>query len=73
MIQSFRHKGVQLFFETGSTAGIQPKHAARLNVQLTALHLAQTPEEMNMAGWNWHPLRGELEGLWAVKSMGIGD
>ncbi len=73
MIQSFRHKGVQLFFETGSKAGIQPKHAARLNVQLTALHLAQTPEEMNMAGWNWHPLRGELEGLWAVKSMGIGD
>ena len=70
MIQSFRHKGVQRFFETGSKAGIKPKHAARLNVQLTALHLAQSPEKMNMAGWNWHPLKGELEGLWAVKVDG---
>lgn len=27
MIKSFRHKGVQLFFETGSKAKIQAAHA----------------------------------------------
>ncbi len=70
MIGSFRHKGVQRFFETGSKAGIQPKHAARLNVQLTALGLARSPEKMNVAGWNWHPLKGELAGLWAVSVNG---
>ena len=70
MIKSFRHKGVRDFFETGSLAGIQPKHAARLNLQLTALQLARTPENMNVAGWNWHPLKGELAGLWSVKVNG---
>ena len=70
MIKSFRHKGVQKFFETGSKAGIQPKHAARLNLQLTALNLARSPGKMNTAGWDWHPLKGELEGLWAVKVSG---
>ncbi len=70
MIKSFRHKGVQRFLETGSKAGIQARHAVRLNVQLTALDLAHSPEEMNMAGWNWHALKGELTGLWAVSVSG---
>jgi proteic killer suppression protein len=70
VIKSFRHKGVQRFFETGSKGGIQPKHAARLNLQLTALNLARSPEKMNMAGWDFHPLKGELTGLWAVKVNG---
>ena len=30
MIQNFRHKGLKLFFETGSTAGIRAEHAAKL-------------------------------------------
>jgi len=25
---------------------------------------------MNMAGWDFHPLKGELTGLWAVKVNG---
>lgn len=67
MIKSFRHKGLRDFFEAGSLAEIQPKHATRLNLQLTTLQLARSPEKMNVAGWNWHPLKGELAGLWAVK------
>jgi proteic killer suppression protein len=70
MIKSFRHKGVEQFFKTGSKAGIQPKHAKRLQVQLTHLNVALTPEEMNLAGWNWHPLKGELAGHWAVSVDG---
>ena len=30
MIKSFRHKGLQRFFETGSKSGIQATHAAKL-------------------------------------------
>ncbi len=70
MIKSFRHKGVQKFFETGSKAGIQPKHAARLNLQLTQLNVALTAEEMNLAGWDWHPLKGDMAGHWAVSVNG---
>jgi len=51
MIKSFRHKGIERFFTTGSKAGIQPAHAARLRLQLTALHNAQKPEDMNAPNW----------------------
>jgi plasmid maintenance system killer protein len=33
MIKSFRHKGVEQFFKTGSKAKIQPKHADKLKLQ----------------------------------------
>jgi proteic killer suppression protein len=66
VVKSFRHKGVEKFFLTGSKAGIQPHHAGRLRTQLTALNLARTPEAMNLPGWKWHALKGDLEGHWSV-------
>ena len=33
MIRSFRQKGLERFFLTGSTAGIQARHAKRLRLQ----------------------------------------
>lgn len=59
MIKSFRHKGIQAYFETGSKSGIQPKHALRLHLQLTALHAAAQPEDMNAPGWKLHKLTGQ--------------
>ncbi|KAI9129820.1 type II toxin-antitoxin system RelE/ParE family toxin [Acaryochloris sp. CCMEE 5410] len=41
MIKSIRHKGLEKFFVTGKTVGIQPKHAKRLRVQLAILDTAQ--------------------------------
>lgn len=70
MIRSFRHKGLEKFFLTGSKVGIQPKHAARLDLQLTVLNLATSPEKMNVPGWSWHPLKGKSAGLWAVSVSG---
>jgi proteic killer suppression protein len=70
VIQSFRHKGVEKFFLTGSKAGIQAKHAKRLANQLDVLDEASAPEEMNVSGWKWHPLKGELAGHWAVSVSG---
>lgn len=66
LIRSFRHRGLQRFFETGSKAGIQPKHAGRLRLQLGRLDAASGPEDMNLPGWRLHPLRGDLSGHWAV-------
>jgi proteic killer suppression protein len=70
MIKSFRHKVVQKFFETGSMKGIQPQHSKRLRLQLFALDRAVEPEDMNIPGWQWHPLRGELADHWAVSVNG---
>jgi proteic killer suppression protein len=70
MIGTFRHKGIERFFISGSKAGIQPMHANKLNEQLTVLNAATKPEHMNIPGWNLHPLRGELAGHWAVSVNG---
>ena len=66
MIQSFRHKGLRKFFESGSLAGIQPHHAKRLRMQLTALDTAKTIEDMNIPGFRLHPLKGKEQGRWSV-------
>lgn len=70
MILSFRHKGIERFFQTGSKAGIQPKHAEKLKDQLTLLNLARQPEEMNLPSWQWRALKGDLAGHWSVSVNG---
>ena len=66
MIRSFAHKGIEAFYATGSKAGIQPAHAARLRRQLAQLDQASGPADMNLPGWRLHPLKGNLAGHWAV-------
>lgn len=66
MIQSFRHKGLKRFFESGSAAGIQPHHAKRLRMLLTALDTAQSVDDMDVPGFRLHPLKGEERGRWSV-------
>jgi len=70
VIRSFQHKGLKDFFETGSKAGIQPAHASRLKRQLAALNVAKSEQDMNVPGWDLHPLKGKLAGLWAVSVSG---
>ncbi len=70
MIKSFRHKGIERFFKTGSRAGIQAVHDPRLARQLSALHAARRGEDMNRPGWNWHSLKGSLAGHWSVSVNG---
>ena len=48
MIKSFRHAGLQSFFETGSKAGIRPEHASRLNRILGILDAATLIEQAHL-------------------------
>jgi len=66
MIKSFRHSGLEQFFRKGSKAGIQPKHANRLRLQLGKLDSATSAADTNLPGWRWYPLKGDLAGGWAV-------
>ena len=63
MIKTFRHKGLQEFFETSRKAGIQPHHAPKLGRQLVRLDVAQSPIDMNVPGWRMHQLS---TGHWSV-------
>jgi len=70
MIKSFRHKGLEQFYERGSTRGIQASHVPKLRRQLARLDAAALPQDMNISGWDLHPLKGDLKGHWSVKVNG---
>jgi proteic killer suppression protein len=58
MIRSFRHKGLEAFFRSGSKRGVQPSHAA--------LDASASPRDMDLPGWRLHLLAGALAGHWPV-------
>lgn len=70
MIQRFRHKGLERFFRSGSKSKIQPQHAEKLRLMLTALEHAVAPKDMNAPGWRLHRLGGDLAGFWSVSVSG---
>jgi proteic killer suppression protein len=70
MIKSFRHAGLEKFFTTGSKAGIQPAHAKKLSVLLGTLDDAIKPSTMDIHGWGFHALKGDLAGHYSVRVNG---
>jgi proteic killer suppression protein len=66
MIIGFRHKGLELFFTTGSTRGVQAAHARKLRNILGLLDVAASPSDMNLPSLKLHPLKGDLKGHWSV-------
>ncbi|TVQ99809.1 MAG: hypothetical protein EA399_06675 [Desulfovibrionales bacterium] len=69
MIQFFRHKGVAGLFETDSVADIAPTQAKRLRMQLAALDIATTIQDMDIPGFRLHQcacpiIRGRSENDW---------
>ncbi len=70
MILSFKHKGLKKYYETGSTAGIQPNHEQRIRLILAALDTAQMIDDMDLPGFDLHPLRGDRRGIWSISVSG---
>ena len=70
MITSFKHKGLERFFSTGSKAGIQPNHAERLRLILGRLNASTSPRDMNLPGLELHELRGNRKGTWSARVSG---
>jgi len=70
MIQSFRHKGLKLFFESGNYSKVQPAHRKRLKLILTILHAASDVQDLNYPGSNLYSLSGEFKDSWAVNVSG---
>ncbi len=66
MILSFAHKGLERFYHTGATSGIQAMHAKRLRLILTLLDAAVVIKDMDAPGLRLHRLKGEKKDVWAV-------
>ena len=70
MIKSFKHKGLRNFFETGSSRGIQAAHSMKLRMQLAALDTAISIEDIDIPGYQLHPLKGNRKGIWSISVSG---
>ena len=70
MIKNFRHKGLEKFFYSGNKKGILASHARKLADILDQLDAANEIRDINFPGSSLHPLKGKLEGYWAVKVSG---
>ena len=70
MIKSFKHKGLQEFFEKGTKRGIQAKHASKLRMQLTALDTTHVIEDLDIPGYRLHQLKGTRKNLWSITVNG---
>lgn len=66
MIKSFKHKGLEKFYSSGSTKGIQAKHANKLRMQLIALDTAHQIEDLDIPGYRLHQLKGSLKKFWSI-------
>jgi proteic killer suppression protein len=70
VIRSFRHKGLARYFAKGERKGIDAQHEARIRRMLDRLDAATCPEDMNLPGYSFHPLKGALRGTFAVSVSG---
>lgn len=66
MIESFRHKGLQLLFEEDEGKKVKADQVNRLRLILSALNMATSIEDMNQPTFRLHPLKGNRKGIWAV-------
>jgi len=69
-LKSFRHRGLEKFYRTGSKAGIQAKHAPKLRRILGLLDVATIAEDVNLPGYRLHPLTGKQKGFFSVWGNG---
>lgn len=67
MIGSFAHKGLKLFYLKGDPSKLQPQHVNKIRLILTRLDAAREAEEMNVPGYNFHQLTGDMKDFYSVK------
>ena len=70
MIKSFIHKGLQKFYEDGTTKGIQFEHAKKIKMRLVALDTAFLIDDLQLPGFNLHLLKGDRAEVWSIKISG---
>jgi proteic killer suppression protein len=70
MIRSFRSKALRRFAETGDGSKLSVQNPVRLRLILDNLDRATRPEQMNIPGLRFHPLKGRDKRRYAVWASG---
>ena len=70
MIKSFKHKGLEKLYQTGSARGVDSQHKKKLLMRFAALDTAQVITDMDIPGYRLHQLKGERRGIWSISVSG---
>jgi proteic killer suppression protein len=70
MIRDFRHRRLRRFFENDDWRGIPAKSGDRISRILDRLDAAVRPEDMNLPGYRFHPLKGNRARTYSVTVTG---
>jgi proteic killer suppression protein len=70
MISSIADKGIKKLFENGDESGLPAQQISRISTILALLNQVSKPGEMDFPGSNYHPLKGDRKGEYAVKVTG---
>lgn len=70
MIKSFRHRGLRRLYERRDASGVRADQVKRIRSLLADLETAATASEMNMPGYRFHQLKGDLKGFFSVTVSG---
>jgi toxin HigB-1 len=70
VIRHFKSKALRRLFEDGDARLLPQDQISRSENRLAVLDAAGEVEDMNVAGFGFHKLAGDLKGLCAVKVTG---
>ncbi len=70
MIINYRSKGLELYATKGDRLKLAPAHISKIRLILTRLDAVTSPEQMNQPGYDFHSLKGNYKGYYAVKVSG---
>ena len=66
MIETLKHKGLRRLYEKNDRSGIRPDMVDKVQKILSALEAADSPEDMALPMFRFHPLTGDRRGTYSV-------
>ncbi|MFZ7344023.1 type II toxin-antitoxin system RelE/ParE family toxin [Avibacterium volantium] len=69
MIKSFKHKGLQQYFEKGITKGLRADHLRKIGGILHLIDRSTDVADFQML-YQCHKLKGDREGIWSMTVSG---
>jgi toxin HigB-1 len=70
VIRSFKSRALRALWEKDDRSGVDKRMVDRIQRRLDALDAAASPEEMNIPGFDFHPLGGRRRGAYTVHVNG---
>lgn len=70
MILSFRHKGLERLLRNSDRRGLDARQTDRIDRMLDRLAAASHAADMNLPGYDFHGLKGDRKGTFAVSVSG---